>query len=93
MPLNGENCYGVIQWAKRAANDQIQRVYVMKTYDSIGYMTIILNILFSETARPIKAKFYMEPPQKLGTKFIKLSTSHDQDGCHAHICKNMKNLL
>ena len=34
-------------------------------------MTIIFNI-FSETALPIKAKFYMEPPLKGGQKVIRI---------------------
>ena len=44
------------------------------------------NIFFSETAQPIKAKFYVEPPWVGGTKFLfAASGSHDQDGRHAHI--------
>ena len=43
------------------------------------------NIFSSETAWPIKAKFYVEPPWEGGTKVCKWSRSHDQDGCHAHI--------
>ena len=44
------------------------------------------NIFSSETAWPIKAKLYVEPPWEGGTKvFYKRSRSHDQDGRHAHI--------
>ena len=32
------------------------------------YLTIILNIFFSETAWPIKAKFGVEPPWEVGKK-------------------------
>ena len=39
------------------------------------YMTIISNI-FSETALPIKAKFYVEPPWDGGTKVYKNSPGH-----------------
>ena len=35
-------------------------------------------------ARPIKAKFYVEPPWVGGTIFA-ASGSHDQDGRHTHI--------
>ena len=52
------------------------------------------NIFFSETAWPIKAKFYVEPPWVGGTKLFAASGSHDQDGRHAHIWqKPFKNLL
>ena len=45
-----------------------------------------LNIFSSETALPIKAKFYVEPPWEGGTKVcINGPGSHDQDGRHAHI--------
>ena len=45
-----------------------------------------LNIFSSETALPIKAKFYVEPPWEGGTKSLyKWFRSHDQDGRHAHI--------
>ena len=39
------------------------------------YMTIISNI-FSETALPIKAKFYVEPPWDGGTKVYINSQGH-----------------
>ena len=38
--------------------------------------------IFSETAWPIKAKFYVEPLWEGGTKVYKSSRSHDQDGRH-----------
>ena len=42
--------------------------------------------IFSETAGPIKAKFYVEPPWVGGRKFLfAASGSHDQDGRHDHI--------
>ena len=50
-------------------------------------LSTISNIFSSETAWPMKAKFYMEPPwvgrgnESLFTAF----GSHDQDGCHAHM--------
>ena len=45
------------------------------------------NIFSSETAWPIKAKFYVVPPWEGGTKvYINGSRSHDQDGRHAHTC-------
>ena len=44
------------------------------------------KIFSSETAGPIKAKMYVEPPWVGGTKFYsRHSGSHDQDGSHAHI--------
>ena len=44
--------------------------------------------IFSETAWPIKAKFYVEPPLGRGGGDILFAASvlHDQDGRHAHIC-------
>ena len=46
----------------------------------------ISNSFFSETAGPIKAKVYMEPPWVEGTIFFfAASGSHDQDGRHARI--------
>ena len=42
----------------------------------------------SETARPIKAKFLVEPPWVGGggdESLFVASRSHDQDGRHAHI--------
>ena len=45
-----------------------------------------LNIFSSETALPIKAKFYVEPPWERGTKvYINGPGHNDQDGRHAHI--------
>ena len=45
-----------------------------------------LNIFSSETALPIKAKLYVEPPWEGGNESLyKWSRSHDQDGRHAHI--------
>ena len=38
------------------------------------------NFFFLETAWPIKAKFYVEPPWNGGLTFYKWSRSHDQDG-------------
>ena len=39
------------------------------------------KIFSSETAGPIKAKFYVEPPWVVGTKvYSQHSGSHDQDG-------------
>ena len=44
------------------------------------------NIFFSETAGPIKAKFYVEPPWVGGDDILlAASGSHDQDGRHANI--------
>ena len=44
------------------------------------------NIFFSETAWPIKAKFYVAPPWEGGMKvFFAAFWSHDQDGRHADI--------
>ena len=43
-----------------------------------------LNIS-SETALPIKAKFYVEPPWEGGMKVCINGPGHDQDGHHAHI--------
>ena len=43
------------------------------------------KIFFSETARPIKVKFYVERPWVGETSLIGKSRSHDQDGRHAHI--------
>ena len=50
----------------------------------------ISNSFFSETAGPIKAKFYVEPPWVGGGGgggdiLCAASRSHDQDGRHAHI--------
>ena len=48
----------------------------------------------SETALPIKAKFYVEPPWVGGLIFCSRHLGHDQDGRHAHIwSKPFKNLL
>ena len=47
---------------------------------------LFLNIFSSETAWPIKAKLYVEPPWEGGNENLyKWSRSHDQDGLHAHI--------
>ena len=44
------------------------------------------KIFFSETAGPVKAKFYVKPPWVGGTIFFfAASGSHDQDGRHANI--------
>ena len=44
------------------------------------------KIVFSGTALPIKAKFYVEPYWVGGNDILfAASGSHDQDGCHAHI--------
>ena len=43
------------------------------------------NIFFSETAWPIKAKFYVETHWVGGTILFAASGSHDQDGRLAHI--------
>ena len=47
---------------------------------------MISNIFSSESAWPIKVKFYVEPPwQEGGWSLFNCSRSHDQDGRHAHI--------
>ena len=44
------------------------------------------NFFFLETAWPIEAKFYVEPPWDGGIEsLIKWSSSLDKDGRHAHI--------
>ena len=46
-----------------------------------------ISKIFSETAGPIKAKFYVEPPWLGGgnKSLFMAAGSHDQDGRHAHI--------
>ena len=40
------------------------------------YITILSNMFFSETAWPIKAKFYVEPPWEVGKKAYINGTGH-----------------
>ena len=40
----------------------------MSLYDTHGPASTISNVFLSETALPIKAKFYVEPPWEGGTK-------------------------
>ena len=56
------------------------------TLDQGHSNSIFSNFFFLETAWPIEAKFYVEPPLGWGNEsLIKRSRSHDQDGRHAHI--------
>ena len=41
--------------------------------------------IFSETAWPVNAKFYVEPPCEGCTSLYKWSRSYDQDGHHTHL--------
>ena len=43
------------------------------------------NFFSLETAKPIEARFHMEPPWDGGTSLFKWSRSHDQYGRHAHM--------
>ena len=54
----------------------------------------ISNVFFSETAWPIKAKFYVEPPLKGGTKVYINGPGHMTKMAAMPIYgKNLKNLL
>ena len=44
-----------------------------------------LNVFSSESARPIRAKFYMEAPWEGGTKVYINGPGHMTNGRHAHI--------
>ena len=52
--------------------------------ESHSYSTFS-NFFFLETARPIEAKFHVEPQRDGEQKLFKRSLSYDQDGRHAHI--------
>ena len=48
--------------------------------------TTFSNIFSLETARPIKAKLYVEPPWDIGIwKWVEMILSHNQDGRRANI--------
>ena len=54
----------------------------------LGPRSLRFNIFFFfflETAYPIEAKFYVEPPWDVRISLIKWSISHDQVGRHAHM--------
>ena len=64
-------------------------VYPSSRRPSVRRRPPFSKIFSSETAWPIKTKFYVEQPWEGGTKvyesLYKWSRSHDQDGRHAHI--------
>ena len=56
------------------------------TFDEGHSDSTFSNFLSLGTAKPIEAKFYLEPPWDRGMKVeYKQAMSNDQDGCHAHI--------
>ena len=59
-------------------------VYPSSRRPSFGVRPPFLKI-FSETAWPIKAKFYVGLPYRGNQSFYKWSRSHEKDGRHGHI--------
>ena len=66
----------------------LRRAYsiaMLRRLSVVSLSVVGSNILFSETAWPIKAKFCVDPPCLVNRNLFTVSGSHDQDGHHAHI--------
>ena len=76
-----------IPWIRRPSSSSIRRPSVVRLFT-------FSNIFSSETALPIKAKFYVEPPWEGGTKVCINGPDHKTKmAACPYMVKTLKNLL
>ena len=71
--------------SRRLTGELIGYPWIPRPSSSVCRPFTFSNVFSSETAWPIKAKFYVEPPWEGGMKVYINGPGHDQDGRHAHI--------